>query len=272
MMQTDTVDTLTSATVVAHSENADEDVPEVLPAEEDVPLETGSSVLGLVEVLLKDPAQADKLNRDETLQAHLIPRFLAIALGSYALFAVAMLVILNAAPTEAYPSHYLAMPPASWHDGSGLGLVAGYLIGMVAASCICLPSFYFFALLTGVRMTMLQIVGQVVRSTATSALVLVGILPIYVAVVLGLVIFHGRTDVLEYALYIGLMLPFLAGLEGVRAIYRGVNGMADTLPDACRVNRACFLRRLTVSWAMCYTAVSPVMIYRLWEGLAGLWV
>jgi hypothetical protein len=221
--------------------------------------------------LLKFPRRVDTLNKDESLQAQLIPRFLSIALASYALFGLAMLIILNAAPAEAYPRRLLTVPAASWHNGSGLGLVAAYLIGLVAASCICLPSFYFFALLAGVKMTMLQIVGVVVRGTATSALVLVGILPIYVAVILGLVIVHGPAEVLEYGLYAGLVLPFVAGLEGVHAIYRGVTGMAETLPDACRVDRACFLRRLTVSWALCYTAVSPVMIYRLWEGLAGPW-
>jgi hypothetical protein len=270
-MQTDTLTSLAAPTAVAHQGNDDFAVPEVLPVDDAAELASGSSVLGLVEVLLKHPARADRLNRDEGLQAHLIPRFLAIALGSYLLFALSMLIILNAAPATAYPRHFLIMPPASWHNSSGLGLVAGYLIGLVAATCICLPSFYFFALLAGVRMTMLQIVGQVVRCKATSALVLVGILPIYVAVILGLVIFHGPADVLEYGLYVGLALPFLAGLEGVRAIYRGAMGMAETLPGPCRATRTCFLRRLTLSWALCYTAVSPVMIYRLWEGIAGLW-
>ena len=245
-------------------------LPDVLPVESEPEIASDTTLLGIVEILLKNPATADRLNRDPELQAHLIPRFLAIALCSYALFSVAMLVILNAAPTSAYPGRFLAIPPANWRDGTAMWLVAGYLVGMVAASCVCLPSFYFFALLSGVRMTMLQIVGQVVRGTATSALMLVGILPIYVTVVLGLVIFHSPLEFLEGGLSVGLVLPFLAGLAGVHAIYRGVTGMAETLPDECRSSRACFLRRLTVSWAVCYTAVCPVMIFRLWESVAGL--
>ncbi len=270
-MHTDTLATTASPTVAAQPSGEVAALLEVLPAEDAPEIETDSSILGLVEILLKFPGRADQLNRDEALQAHLIPRFLAIALSSYALFAVAMLIILNAAPAEAYPRRLLTVPPASWHNGSGPGLLAAYLIGLVAASCICLPSFYFFALLAGAKMTMLQIVGVVVRGTATSALVLVGILPIYVAVILGLVIVHSPVELLEYGLYLGLVLPFVAGLAGVHAIYRGVTGMAETMPDACRSGRACFLRRLTVSWAVCYTAVSPVMIYRLWESLAGPW-
>jgi len=149
-----------------------------------------------------------------------------------------------------------------------LGLLLAYNFGLVAATGLCLPSFYFFGLLAGVRLTMLQIVGQVLRCQASSALMLVGILPIYVATVLGLVVFGAPDVVLEVCLYLGLILPFLAGLAGVRAIYRGVLGMAETMSPERRCRRECFLRRLTVSWAAVYTAVCPVMIYRVWEFLA----
>ena len=89
--------------------------------------------------------------------------------------------------------------------------------------------------------------------------------PIYVAVVLGMIVFGAPANALEGCLYLGLALPFVAGLEGVRALYRGVLGMAETLPPERRCRRECFLRRLTLSWAAVYTAVAPVMIYRLWE-------
>jgi hypothetical protein len=227
------------------------------------------SALGLVELILKSPARLDALmNHDARKQPILIPRFLGIALASYVLYAIAMIVILNAASPEAYPHNLLPVPAASY-KGSALGLLLGYNVGLVAATCICLPSFYFFALLAGVRLTMLQIVGQVMRCKANSALVLLGILPIYVAFVLGLLVFQAPAATLEWWLYLGLMLPFVAGLQGMLAIYRGVMGMADTMPPDKRCRRECFLRRLTVSWAACYTAVSPVMIYRLWEFLAG---
>src|SRR5262249_31550529 len=136
------------------------------------------------------------------------------------------------------------------------------------------------SLLAGVRMRLSQIVSQVMCSKATTAVVLVGILPIYVAVVLGLVVFEADAQLLETCLYLGLALPFVAGaaggggprpaaaLAGVRALYRGGSGMAETMPPERRCRRACFFRRLTVSWAACYTAVSPVLIYRLWETLA----
>src|SRR6185436_14087290 len=114
------------------------------------------------------------------------------------------------------------VPRVRLTDGSGLALVLAYDLGLVAATCLCLPSFYFFSLLVGVRFSVAQIVSQVMRSKAASAVVLVGILPIYVAVVLGMVVFGAEEQVLEGCLYVGLALPFLAGLEGVRALYRGV--------------------------------------------------
>jgi hypothetical protein len=249
-------------------------IPSVLPVEteEDTPVQANEgSTLGLVELLLKSPARLDaRMNHDERQAPASIPRFLGIALASYLLFTLAMLGTLNLSPAAAYPAEpWLPMPAASWHDFSGLALVLAYCIGMVAATCICLPSFYFFGLLAGVRLTMLQIVGQVLRCKASSAIILIGILPVYFAVALGMIVFQAPVAMLECWLYAGLALPFVAGLEGVHAIYRGVLGMAETLPPERRCRRECFLRRLTLSWAACYTAVCPVLIYRLWQLLAG---
>jgi hypothetical protein len=231
-------------------------IPVADPSDGAGPASDEHSTLGLVELLLKNPARADALNREENGQAELIPRFLSIALASYVLFSVAMILILSSTPQGAELNRFLEIPVVRWWNGPALGLLTAYNLGLVAATCICLPSFYFFALLAGVRMSMVQIVGQVLRCKASSAIVLVGILPIYVAVVLGMVVFHIAPGILEAVLYVGLALPFIAGLEGVRSIYRGVMGMAETLPPERRCRRECFLRRLTLSWATVYTAVS----------------
>ncbi|MBI1918138.1 MAG: hypothetical protein HYS12_25890 [Planctomycetes bacterium] len=243
-------------------------LPDGIPATEPAAASRELSLLGLVEVLLKEPRRLDDLNREEARQAELMPRFLAISLASFALFGVALSLILHFTPPAAYPHRLLPVPRVNLGDSSGLALVLAYSLGMVAASGLCLPSFYFFALLAGVKMRLSQIVSQVMCSKATTAVVLVGILPIYVAVVLGMVVFEADASLLETCLYLGLALPFVAGLAGVRALYRGVSAMSETMPPERRCRRACFLRRLTVSWAACYTAVSPVLIYRLWETLA----
>jgi len=73
---------------------------------------------------------------------------------------------------------------------------------------------------------------------------------------------------LQEGVYLGLLLPFLAGLWGAWSIFRGFMTLADTLPPSRRCRRSCFLRRLTVSWAAVYTAVTPVMIWTLWKFFA----
>lgn len=73
---------------------------------------------------------------------------------------------------------------------------------------------------------------------------------------------------LQWILAIGLTLPFVSGLWGLRAIYEGIMDLHDVRAgEDCR-NRRCFLRRLTLSWAAVYTAVLPIMVYRLWEYFA----
>ncbi len=227
------------------------------------------SVLGLVDLLLKAPSQVDQLNRDPARLPELMPRFLGIALAAYTAFAAVMMVIFSFAPTEARPHLFIEMPAFHWFDGTALAIWPAYALGMVLASCICLPSFYFYGLLAGVKLSFAQVVAIVLRSKAAGAVFMLGLLPIYFAWVLGLVIFHANASQLELLLLIGLGLPFIGGLMAVQAIYRGVLGYADTLPADRRCRRECFLRRLTLAWSVVYSAVAPVMIYRLWWWLAG---
>jgi TctA family transporter len=97
---------------------------------------------------------------------------------------------------------------------------------------------------------------------------LMGLLPIYVAGALGLLVFRVPQEKVEIAFYFGLTLPFVAGLWGIRSVYLGFMQLADTLPPERRCRRECFLRRLTLACAACYTAVTPVMIYTLWDNFA----
>lgn len=222
------------------------------------------TVFGLVDLILKAPERVDQLNRDPARAPELLPRFLGIGLAAYTIYSLAMMIILGLAPAAALPHHIPPMPAFHWSDGTALALWPAYTLGIVLASCVCLPSFYFYSLLAGVRMSFQQVVAIVLRCKTASAMVLLGLLPIYVALILGLLVFKADLTNVEHVLYLGLFLPFIAGLEGVHSIYRGVMGMADTLPPERRCRRECFLRRLTLAWAAVYTAVAPVMIYRLW--------
>jgi hypothetical protein len=245
------------------------------------------STLGLVELLLKNRFGLHQVLRQRTAHAVLLPRLLAIALTGFILFGVTMSLVLTVsnrwpaltaidawidAPSsgllsfEAVDSQWGKLSP--WVSGQALVLTAAYAFGLVAASGVALPSLYFYCLLAGIRMTMLEVVVHAVKSKAIAAVALVGILPIYVALAMGVVIFNFSEAWLVKAMLLGLVLPFIAGFWGTVSLYQGFAQLCDTMPADRAANRACFLRRLVLSWSACYSAIMPVMIYSLWEVLS----
>jgi hypothetical protein len=238
------------------------------------------TVAGIVELVLKYPARLNRLIRDTALQGELVPRFMAIELAATTLFGIVLSIVLASAgvwprlhAVEAYLKgdarvliEFIPTPASSvWLSGAALKMILAYDIGLIAAIGICLPSLYFYGLLAGVRMTMLDVVVQAIKAQTAKAVALVGILPIYVAVSLGMAVFQFPTFLVHGLLWLGLILPFVAGLWGVASLYTGLMGLADTLSADRRCRRECFLRRLLLSWTVCWTAVTPVMIYTLWE-------
>lgn len=235
-------------------------------ATDDTPAVSPESTLELAELLLKDPVRVDRLTRDDSRLADLIPRFLSLALASFTIYSLAMAAVLHLVPVAALPP----VVAEHWSPGlaSPLALWAAYTVGMIAASGICLPSFYFFGLLAGVRPSFVNTVAHVVKGKGATSVMLVGLLPVYFAVALGMIVFEASEAWLRGSLYLGMVLPFIAGLWGVRSIHRGFFALVDTIPEEQRYNRAIFLRRLTLAWAAVYTAVTPVMIWTLWNSLS----
>ena len=115
---------------------------------------------------------------------------------------------------------------------------------------------------------MLEVVVHAVKSKAISAVALIGILPIYVAIAMGVVIFDVNEYWLRATMYLGLLLPFIAGLWGTVSLYQGFSQLCDTLPADRMASRECFMRRLVLSWSACYSAIMPVMIFSLWQVLS----
>jgi len=260
---------------------------ELLPSTLSVEDAAKTGIADLVELILKRRDRLEQLIREPSLQSLLLPKFLAIALIGFVFFGVALSLVFTSAgqwPRLITIRDMVAgradsivifdslasreTPLSRWMDGSAEALIAAYAIGLIAATGICLPSLYFYGLLAGVRMTMLDVVIQSLKSKATAAVALVGILPIYAALGLAVVIFDLPESVRNATFWLGLILPFLAGLFGTYSLYHGLAGFGDTLAADRRFRRECFLRRLVLSWATCYTAVTPVMIHCLWVMLA----
>ena len=141
------------------------------------------SALGLTELLLKNNRRVDALVREEAWQPDLIPRFLGVAVTSFSVFSLALAIILSLVPADYLPN----LLKEAWQRSptrAGVSLGLAYVLGLVAATGVCLPSFYFYALLAGVKISMLQVVAHVLKGKAAGAIMLMGVLPIYVAVAL----------------------------------------------------------------------------------------
>lgn len=225
------------------------------------------STTGVVELLLKDRQQLDRLLRDEAGQRDLLPKLLAIALSGFVLYGLVATLMLNMARSSS--GFWLpGMPAAYWNGPSAANLTLAYALGLIAANGTCLPSFYFYGLLAGVRVPLLAVAAHALKGMAAGAVVLVGILPVYVALALNVVIYSDNPLLLgEYALLI-LALPFLAGIWGAACLYRGFVALADTMSERDRCRRGCLLRRLVLAWSGCYTFVTPLVIYSLWQHVA----
>jgi hypothetical protein len=243
--------------------------------------------LALLELILKDPVRLDRLIRQRDRQAELLPRFVAISLIGFTFFGVAMTLVLGAAAvwpklfpidavlagTEQTLLRYENMPTDShaspWLNGQAFRLNVAYATGLIAATGICLPSLYFYGLLAGVRMSMMDVVIHSLKSKAVAAVTLVGILPIYAAFGLAIAIFPLPEQPRNFVLQLGLVLPFVAGLSGTWSLYRGLSMLTDTMSAERRIHRQCFLQRLVLSWGLVYSAVSPVLIFTIWQRLQG---
>ena len=224
------------------------------------------STTAVIEMLLKDRETLNRLLRDEDRQRDLIPRLMAVAVAGFFVYGILATGIINAFQirTGFWLPH---LPAATWNDFSIGNLALSYTLGLIAANGICLPSFYFYGLLAGIQTTMLSVTAHALKGMAAGAVALVGLLPIYVAFALTALVFPFPWTLGGAAVWtvIGLALPFIAGIWGAVNLYQGFVGLADTMPPKRRCERECFLRRLIFAWVGCFTFVTPVVIYSLWD-------
>lgn len=231
--------------------------------------EDNLSTIGVIELLLKDREGLDRLLRNEDRQRDLIPRLLAVSLIGFTIYGVIATALLNAFQSQS--GLWLPyIPAATWNSWSAANLTLSFAFGLIAANGICLPSFYFYGLLAGIQTTMLGVTAHALKGMAAGAVALVGLLPIYAAASLTALVFPGFMGGAMFWSAFGLVLPFVAGFCGAICLYQGFVAMADTMCESKRNRRECFLRRLIFAWCGCFTFVTPVVIYSLWDWLGNL--
>lgn len=257
------------------------------PEPKAVPAPLDPSLVGITDAILKSPESLDQAISERGSSSLLVGRLLALSLAGFVLFGIAMSLVFSSADTwpQLLPlkmalkqdlSEVMAFSEtaagtsklAPWLNGRAFKLIAAYCLGLIGATGICLPSLYFYGLLAGVRMSMRDVVLHALKAKATSAVALVGILPVYAAFALGVILFNAAPTTREFVFHLGLSLPFIAGLAGCKSLYHGFGNLPCDLPLARRGSRICMVRRLVLSWSVVFTAISPVMIHELWAAMS----
>ncbi|WP_224365410.1 hypothetical protein [Hyalangium versicolor] len=216
-----------------------------------------SPVPGMFDLILRGEAHLHRLMRDEAGLPEIIQKLLALSVLGLTVHGGVLGLAASLFPASHSLAWYQSGHPVVWMP---LALVGAFL----GALCICLPSFYFYTQLSGLDASFRLVTAQALRAQATKSVLLLGVIPFYAAWLLGTVV--GVFDAPGTALFAGLCLPFVVGLLGIRAVYRGFCDMAEHLPITHK-RRGHFLRRLVLCWGAVYTAVAPVALYRLGEAL-----
>ena len=212
------------------------------------------TALDLVNWMLTDRPRFREALADEDLQQQLLPRLLAIATGSFFAYGLIMWVVV--ATTGAH------LPFMSGRPGV-FSIPLAYALGIVGAVGICLPSFWFFAIQCGFRLTLRNIVIAIAGGQALTSIFLIGILPVYAAFILGAERLGGGVEALSSWTVIGLLLPLGAGLIGAAELNDWFTGLASTLPAEARARREGVVEFLGLWSTGLYVVVAPVLVYQL---------
>ncbi len=212
---------------------------------------------GMFDLILRGQAHLTSvLRREETLPATM-QKLLVLALlglGIHGLVVGFAAEALGASLFEGAHGH-----PTLW-------MPVAFMLSFVGALCVCLPSFYFYTQLAGLDASFRLVTAQALRAQATTAVLLLGVTPFYAALVLAGAL--GLVDSTDRIIVAGLVIPFVVGLFGMRALYKGFCDLALVLPITHQ-RRGDFLRRMVLCWAVVYSAVAPVALYRIAEALSG---
>ena len=209
------------------------------------------------EAMLRDDAQVDDWVQDEANLLGTIQKLLALGVAGLFIYGLAMGIVMELAKPEV---HILGTPVA-WVP---LALVGGFM----GAIAICLPSFYFYTQLAGLDASFRLITAQSLRVQARASVILLGVLPFYIAWALAgfLGIEALRTD-LEIVILIGFLVPFVVGNAGLLSIYRSFRRLVHSLPITHK-RRGNVVLRMVLCWGAVVLAIAPVAIYRLAEFLS----
>jgi hypothetical protein len=208
----------------------------------------------MFELLLDDGRELDRVILDGDQYRSTLQRLLLVSVIGLGVFAAIVGLIWPASGLLGASS---TLHPSIW---APLVLIGAFL----TAKVVCLPSFYFYTQIAGLDAPFHVIVAQSLRVQARSSVVLLGVTPFYAALALA-----SHTDVLGTGntmtpALIGVALPFIVGLSGLRSLYRSFRRLLDDLPIT-NESRSKFVMALVLCWSAAFSAVAPVALYRFTE-------
>ena len=214
------------------------------------------------DLLLREREEADALCADRDGSAHLLPRFVLTGSAGVAAYAVVQALLLHMLPDSMAPT-----PAPAW---TAMFLFVAFEGGFLGSHVAGLPSYYFYALLAGIRTHSWRLVAESMRARATASVVLLGLLPVYLAAGLGLCLLahapgwqHLATAVV---LGLGYTLPFLAGLAAPVTLLRSFLHMSREQAGGRRAMPVL----LTLAWTALFTVMAPIGVIRAFTWLTGL--
>jgi hypothetical protein len=228
-------------------------------------METAPAFFDLV---LRNDRRLDAVLRDEPTLASSLRQLLALALVGLAAHG---LVLGAAVWLELHRTLQLVFPPGhtlirDWFTAGHpvLWMPLAFAGAFVLALAVCLPSFYFYTQLAGLDASFRLVTTQAVRTLSSTAVLLLGVLPFYVALVLA-----GVVKLVDHSTVrlVGVTLPFVVGLYGIATLYRAFRELVTVLP-LTHPRRGNFLRRMVLAWGAVFLAVAPVALEWLGHALA----
>lgn len=215
---------------------------------------------GFVERLLRDDETLDRSMMDPEELPSLLRRFLVVAGAGLLLHGLVVGLVSKFVVAD------FGFSAGSWFAAAGAPWTVPFaLVGaFLTATAVGLPSFYFYARLAGADVSFPVVVAQSLRALAQTSVALWAILPFYTAIVLSsaLGVAHDVT-VVQW----GLGLPFVAGLYGIRSVYRSFARLVDRDAESESLRLVSHARRtgllgMVLGWGALFTTVAPIALWR----------
>jgi hypothetical protein len=220
-------------------------------------------------LLLRRDSDPDAILDDPAAAARHLGPLVGLSTFALAAWALAQAALLSGLP--ALPG----LPGAAEASGAELALAtfAAGAAGLFGAQLAGLPTFYFYTLLAGLPTHGWRVSVESMRAQATAGLVLLGVLPVWVAAAEGLRLLAGTAPsdaqlVAACVWLFGGALPFITGIFAPFTLLRAMKRLAlrQVRGDG---RRAPLPTLLVTAWSLCFTAMAPLGLIRTLDLLLG---